>query len=88
MNGHKLTISQAAKHFSVTERTIRRWIQSGDIESTRIGRRTFVMVDSDVDISETVTDTSEIATDRNGHGTDAATLERLLQEKDARIAPS
>ena len=86
MNGHKLTIPEAAKHFSVTERTIRRWIQSSDIESTRIGRRTFVVVDSDVDISENATDTSEIVTDRNGHGTDTAALERLLQEKDARIA--
>lgn len=32
-----LTVEQAAKHFKVTTRTIRRWIKSGELRSSKIG---------------------------------------------------
>lgn len=45
MTDNKLTITEAARHFKVTERTIRRWIESGKLASERTNGQRFVTLD-------------------------------------------
>jgi len=41
----QLPISQAVKHFQVTERTIRRWIKSGKVKAKLVDGRYLISVD-------------------------------------------
>ena len=44
-----LTVAEAAAHYKVSEKTIRRWIAAGQIEAVRPGERTIrVIVDKAV----------------------------------------
>ena len=45
MTDNKLTIAEAAGHFDVSERTIRRWIQSGKLKAEGTNGQRLVLLD-------------------------------------------
>jgi excisionase family DNA binding protein len=45
MTENRLTITEAATHFDVTERTIRRWIESGKLTVERTDGQRYVLLD-------------------------------------------
>ena len=46
MTDNKLTIAEAAQHFDVSERTIRRWVESGKLVAERTNGQRFVLLDT------------------------------------------
>ena len=45
----RITVAQAADRLSVSEKSIRRWIASGDLEAVRVGRKVLRLDPDDVD---------------------------------------
>ncbi len=43
-----LTIQEVAKVLKVSNRTVYRWIDSGDLKAARIGRKTYRVFESDL----------------------------------------
>ena len=43
-----LTIQEVAKLLKVSNRTVYRWIESGDLKVARIGRKTYRVFESDL----------------------------------------
>jgi len=43
-----LTIKEVAKVLKVSNRTVYRWIDSGDLKAARIGRKTYRVFESDL----------------------------------------
>ena len=68
-----VTVSDAARHFGVTERTIYRRIQSGKLTARTDGSQTLVMVETD-DIDPASDD------DSRASQAEIALLQELLQE--------
>ncbi len=43
-----LTIQEVAKVLKVSDRTVYRWIDSGDLKAAKIGRKTYRVFESDL----------------------------------------
>ena len=43
-----LTIEEVAKILKVNKRTVYRWVETGDLKVSRIGRKTYRVFESDV----------------------------------------
>ena len=43
-----LTIEEVAKILKVSKRTVYRWVDSGDLKTARIGRKTYRVFESDL----------------------------------------
>jgi len=79
--GHWRTITQAAAELSRSDRTIRRWLESGRIEADRSKTPLRVNIaDKLQTVAETTPDTDRLQTDVDRLTADNATLEAVLSE--------
>ncbi len=46
--GDILTVKEVAKILQVHERTVYRWLESGDLKCARLGRKTYRVFESDL----------------------------------------
>jgi len=47
-NENILTIEEVSKVLKVSKRTVYRWVDSGDLKTARIGRKTYRVFESDL----------------------------------------
>lgn len=48
LNDNLLTIKEVTKILKVSSRTVYRWIDSGDLKTAKIGRKTYRIFESDL----------------------------------------
>ena len=80
-----LTITEAANVLGVSDKTIRRWIESGKLSAEKIDRKWFVHVNLDIDPDNDPADVQDLKAQLERANTDIQHLREQLAAKDAHI---